>query len=83
MADLTEASERYQDSYLEALQEFQAEGRHLDLPLEDVAAHFGDFVQHLREQADCDKLKPGRVPHWHFWLIDGNDYIGRLSCALD
>ena len=78
MADLTDPSERYKDSYLEALQEFQAEGRHLDLSLEDVAAHFGDFVQRLREQADRAKLKPGRVPNWVFWLIDGNDYIGRL-----
>lgn len=43
-----------------------------------VAAHFGDFVQHLREQADRAKIKPGRVPHSYFWLIDGNDYIGRL-----
>lgn len=72
MADLTDPSERYQDSYLEALQEFQAEGRHLEIPLEEVAAHFGDFVQHLREQA------PGRVPFSYFWLIDGNNYIGRL-----
>jgi predicted acetyltransferase len=78
MANLTDPSERYQDSYLEALQEFQAEGRHLEISLEEVAAHFGDFVQCLREQADRAKLKPGRVPHWHFWLIDGNDYIGRL-----
>jgi predicted acetyltransferase len=72
MADLTGPSERYQDSYLEALQEFQAEGKHLEIPLEEVTAHFGDFVQQLREQA------PGRVPYSYFWLIDGNDYIGRL-----
>ena len=78
MAFLTDPSERYQEGYLEALQEFQAEGRHLDLLLEEVAAHFGDFVQRLREQADPAKLKPGRVPNWVFWLIDGNDYIGRL-----
>ena len=78
MADLADPSERYQDSYLEALQEFQAEGRHLDLLLEEVAAHFGDFVQHLREQADRAKIKPGRVPHSYFWLLDGNDDIGRL-----
>ena len=78
MAFLTNPSERYQDSYLEALHEFQAEGRHLELSLKDVATHFGDFVQHLREQADRAKLKPGRVPNWHFWLIDGKDYVGRL-----
>ena len=79
MAFLTDPSERYHDSYLEALQEFQAEGRHLEIPLEEVAAHFGDFMQHLREQTDRAKIKPGRVPHWYFWLIDGNDYIGRLT----
>ena len=78
MAFLTNPSERYQVSYLEALQEFQAEGRHLELSLEEVAASFGDFVQHLREQADRAKIKPGRVPNWHFWFIDGDDYIGRL-----
>jgi predicted acetyltransferase len=72
MAFLTKPSEIYRDSYLEALQEFQAEGRHLELSLEEVAAHFGDFVQHLHE------IKPGRVPHSYFWLIDGDDYIGRL-----
>ena len=72
MADLTGPSERYQDSYLEALQEFQAEGKHLEIPLEEVTAHFGGFVQQLREQA------PGRVLYSYFWLIDGNDYIGRL-----
>jgi predicted acetyltransferase len=79
MADLVDPSERYQGSYLEALQEFQAEGRHLEISLEEVAAHFGDFVQHLLEQADRAKIKPGRVPHLYFWLIDGNDYIGRLT----
>jgi predicted acetyltransferase len=78
MADLADPSERYQGSYLEALQEFQAEGRHLEFSLEEVTAHFGDFVQHLREQADLARIKPGRVPHWVFWLIDGDDYIGRL-----
>ncbi|GAC1390750.1 MAG: GNAT family N-acetyltransferase [Ktedonobacteraceae bacterium] len=78
MAFLTDPSERYQESYLEALREFQAEGRHLELSLTEVAASFGDFVQRLREQADPTKFKPGRVPNWVFWLIDGDDYIGRL-----
>ena len=79
MAFLTDPSERYQESYLEALREFQAEGRPLELSLTEVAASFGDFVQHLREQADPAKLKLGRVPNWVFWLIDGDDYIGRLT----
>ncbi len=79
MAFLTEPAERYQASYLEALQEFQAEGRHLEPSLEEIAADFARFVQHLRELADRTKLKPGWVPGSDFWLIDGSDYIGRLS----
>jgi predicted acetyltransferase len=79
MAFLTEPSERYQASYLEALQEFQAEGRHLEPSLEEIAADFARFVQHLRDLTDRTKLKPGWVPGSDFWLIDGSDYIGRLS----
>lgn len=83
MAFLTEPSERYQESYLEALQEFQAEGRHLEIPLEEITTNFGSFVQHLRDQANRTKLRPGRVPSSDFWLIDGNDYIGRLSLRYE
>lgn len=85
MAFLTNPSERYQVSFLKALQEFQAEGRDLEIPLEEVAANFGNFVQRLREQADPAKLKTGWVPHWYFWLIDDDEYIGRLilRCELN
>jgi predicted acetyltransferase len=79
MAFLTEPSERYQASYLEALQEFQAEGRRLETPLEEVAADFASYVQHLRDRADRTRLKAGWVPGSDFWLIERNDYIGRLS----
>lgn len=51
MAVLTDPSAHYQASYLEALREFQAEGRHLEPPLEEIAADFARFVQHLSEQA--------------------------------
>ena len=77
MAFLTDPSERYQEGYLEALQEFQAEGRHLDLLLEEVAAHFGDFVQRLREQADPAKLKG------FSGLLMATTTLVDLSCALD
>lgn len=58
MAFLTNPLECYQDSYLVALQEFQAEGKHLEISLEEVVAHFGSFVQQLHEQADRAKIKP-------------------------
>ncbi|HEX9131349.1 MAG TPA: GNAT family N-acetyltransferase [Ktedonobacteraceae bacterium] len=40
---------------------------------------FSSFVQGLRDQKDRTKLKPGRVPSSDFWLIDNNEFIGRLS----
>ena len=83
MAFLTEPSGRYRESYLEALREFQAESRHLETPLEKVAANFDSFVEHLRNQANRTRLKPGRVPGSDFWLIDEHDYIGRLSLRYE
>src|SRR5436305_13523574 len=76
MAFLTEPSERYQASYLEALQEFQAEGRHLEPPLEEIAADFARFVQHLRKLAAHTNPKPAWVPGSYLWLINGCDYVG-------
>jgi predicted acetyltransferase len=29
-------------------------------------------------QVDCTKIKPGQVPSSEFWLVDGNDHLGRL-----
>ncbi|BCL78042.1 acetyltransferase [Ktedonobacteria bacterium brp13] len=71
-------SEDYQVSYIEALQEYQAEGRGRGPSPEEVATDFGNFVQHLRDQADKNRIKPGHVPSSEFWLIDDNDYIGRI-----
>src|SRR5437588_10919060 len=46
IAILTEPSERYQASYLEALQDFQAHGSHLKPSLKEITADFARFVQH-------------------------------------
>ena len=79
MRFLTEPSECYRESYLTALREFQAEGKNLKPSFEEVAAHFPGFLQHMRDQGDRSKLKPGRVPSSEFWLIDGDDYVGSIS----
>jgi predicted acetyltransferase len=85
MVFLVVPSEDYRDSYLEALREFQLEGRQRDISLEEIATDFGSFVQHLHTQADRTRIKPGLVPSSEFWLVDGNDYLGmlRLRHELD
>ncbi len=76
---LTEPAARYRESYLEALREFQAEGRHLNLDAARLAVDFGGFVRGLRAEANRAKLPPGRVLQTTYWLIDGDEFIGRSS----
>lgn len=78
MAFLIVPSEDYRDSYLEALREYQVEGRGREPSPEEVSPHFERFVQSLHDQADLSKITSGRVPASQFWLVDGKEYLGRL-----
>ena len=79
MLFLAEPSVAYRDSFIQSVHEFQAEGRQLHYDLNSLTSDFGAFVQGLHDQKDRSKLKPGRVPGSEFWLIDNNEFIGRLS----
>jgi predicted acetyltransferase len=79
MSFLTEPSAKYKDSFIQALREFQREGRLLNYDAQHIARDFPAFLQHLRDQQDRTRLTPDRVPTSEFWLIDGCEYIGQLS----
>ena len=79
MLFLAEPSVIYRDSFIQSVLEFQAEGRQLHYDLKSISSDFGAFVQELLYQKDRARLKPGRVPASEFWLIDDNEFIGRLS----
>lgn len=79
MARLVRPSQRYRESYLQALQEFHEEGLYLHLDYETIAADFADFVRELLQKEDPAKVTPGRVPDSVYWLVEGNIYIGRVS----
>src|SRR5260370_3227999 len=79
MLFLAEPSVAYRDSFIQAVREFQAEGRQLHYDLKSLSGDFGAFVQALLDQKDRSKLKPGWVPASDFWLIDGDEFVGRLS----
>jgi predicted acetyltransferase len=79
MLFLAEPSVDYRGSFIQSVREFQAEGRQLHYDLNSLTGDFGAFVQELHDQKDRSKLKPGRVPASDFWLIDDNEFIGRLS----
>jgi predicted acetyltransferase len=83
--ELVPPSTAYKDSYLEALAELHAEGRRLDLDPDRLARDFAGLVRSLLDRADPAKTPPGRVPDTVLWLVDGDEYIGRVSIrhALD
>lgn len=76
---LTLPSAQYRDSYLQALAEYQASGRHLSLDLPTIAANFADHVEEIRNWADESKLAEGDVPETMYWLIDDGAVIGQVS----
>ncbi|MCB9455913.1 MAG: GNAT family N-acetyltransferase [Anaerolineaceae bacterium] len=77
MLFLTEADIRYQDTYLDGMREFQAEGRYMDWMIEDLVAQFPRFVQNLH--ARKTHPQPGNVPETVYWLVENETFIGRLS----
>ena len=79
-------SAEYKDSYIAAVQEFQADADTTDrsqamkqLSVDELAADFEGYVVKLNGYARGENLPAGWVPHSEFWLVDGTDYIGRTS----
>ncbi len=69
-------------SYLAAITEFQAEGRHADLDPRGLAdlATFRAHVDALVAQADPQAIRPpGYVPETVLWWVYGHEFLGRLS----
>ncbi|HLX56339.1 MAG TPA: GNAT family N-acetyltransferase [Ktedonobacteraceae bacterium] len=79
MLFLVEPSLVYKDSFIEGVREFQAEGRELSYDLNRISENFGAFLRQLRDDGEQAKIPADRVPASHFWLIDGDEYVGRLT----
>ena len=70
-------SSEYKGSFLEALREFQEEGRYTDLDLKELEEDFDTYVhKFLRAAVEPEE---GKVPDTYFWLVDGDEVIGRVS----
>src|SRR5579863_6626943 len=79
MLFLAEPSLTYKGSFIAGTRESQAEGRELFFNLQDLSENFEAFLQRLRNGEERAKISPDHVPMSDFWLIDGNEYVGRLS----
>lgn len=79
MLFLAEPSLIYKDSFIAGTRESQAEGLELFINLHDLSENFEAFLRRLRDASNRAKITPERVPMSDFWLIDGDEYVGRLS----
>lgn len=79
MPRLVAPAARYEASFLAALREFRAEGRLLELDPDRLAADFAGFVRALLGRADPARLAPGRSPETIFWLVAGDEFLGRIA----
>lgn len=71
----------YQDSFLKAVREYQAENlfnyRHLDI--KELENNFGSYIKQQSDESQGINLPNGYVPHTVYWLVDDKGYIGRLD----
>lgn len=79
MLFLATPSEKYKDSYIQGIKELQAEGRQMYVDVRRISKDFKGHIQGLLDQVNPTKLRPGYVPASEFWLIDGDEWVGRLS----
>ncbi|PTA67367.1 GNAT family N-acetyltransferase [Deinococcus arcticus] len=74
---------RYQASFLEAVREAQREGSGLgdtlNWNLAELAADFPAFLAALRRYEPGNVLPEGYVHSEALWLVQGQDYLGRVS----
>lgn len=70
---------QYQLSYLEALEESKDEINDTILRKPDENQSFEAFVTQLNEEAEGKHLPEDWVPATEFWLIDNNEFIGRVN----
>ena len=82
---LVQPSAEYKDSFIEAVREYKGEAEteptrnYRDLSLDDLEADFEEFVARARRHADGKNQPQEYVPQTEFWLVDGGEYIGRVS----
>ena len=77
-AVLTRPESRYKASFIAAIKEFQqVDQRHTGVELAWLGRHFESYVSALLQRETHPAA--GRVPETLYWLVEGEDFIGRAS----
>jgi len=76
-------STKYKKSFLEAVREFKKENNlyvlSVDISVEKITKNFPEYVEQIRNLAKGIHLTKGYVPETVYWLVDGNEFLGRAS----
>ena len=83
MCVLVEPSAQYKVSYLASVRELQGEGKRLDENIRILSENFDAFIARSIQHKDRTKLVAGRVPNTDFWLIDNEEFVGRLNLRYE
>ncbi len=83
MMKLAKPSEKYKKSFLEAVQAHKESGEkdgHLNLhSYEWFDENFESMVQTFLDESEGKNLSDDRVPSTEFWIVDGDQWLGRFS----
>ena len=69
----------YKKSFIEAIQEFQLEGRNLEINILDLGNNFEKYLTKLADEEKGIGMKEGYVPATTLWLVEGGEFIGHVS----
>src|SRR3990167_10201911 len=84
MLKLVLPTNKYKKSFLEAAEEYRKDwerGQYsATLNMEEMTKEkFSDYVKRKLNQSKGINISKGRVPATEYWLIDGDEFIGKIS----
>jgi predicted acetyltransferase len=84
--ELVSPSGKYKESFIAAVKEYQEEtplnSRHhyyRSLSLQDLRNNFEEYLRRVSDASKGIGLPAGFVPQSDYWLVDTEQYIGRVS----
>lgn len=78
MLILVEPALGHKDALLAAVREFHAAGEY-EIDAEQLGAQFEDLIRRLAQAKDPAAAAPGELPYEDFWLMEGEEWIGKLT----
>lgn len=77
--ELVKPSKKFEKSFMEAVDEYMAEGRTYEALVLDEQGDFEGMRKYYQNAEKGIGLPDGYVPATEFWIIEGEKFIGRLS----